>query len=293
MATTFPYATVRSLTALGIFHPARHPYIRPLWARGRSRLSTTRVSLSTEKERKHPQEHGGNNSSSSLQVIQYPASSDVETSLEIQSTASSYVPRSLWPRGWPRGRRRLITTASVPIITEKERRKHLQDGGNNSSPSLQVIQYPASSEVETPLERKSNGDKYPTASSSPANCVTVFFMSASRVSSSTTNNEWKKIPQNIDLVRHFSLADKFHQRILRHFLPSHYPTSVAPGYAQFSLAAFFASVAGSAGMVLSTQCLLLAVGVVGTTQNASIMAGALNWVIKDGMVRNTRLLNPI
>lgn len=81
-----------------------------------------------------------------------------------------------------------------------------------------------------------------------------------------------------------TIAEFWHHHVVRHFLPAEYPTSVAPEYIRFTLAGFAASVAGSAGLVLSTQCLLLAVGVVGTnSQTASIMAGALNWVIKDGI----------
>ena len=70
---------------------------------------------------------------------------------------------------------------------------------------------------------------------------------------------------------------------IKHFLPANYPASVAHGYAKFASYCFVASVAGSAGMVLSTQTLLLAVGVVGSTGQASILAGAINWVIKDGV----------
>jgi Vitamin B6 photo-protection and homoeostasis len=79
-------------------------------------------------------------------------------------------------------------------------------------------------------------------------------------------------------------------KIVSHFLPSNYPHSVAPGYFHFCRGNFVASVAGSAAMVLSTQTLLLAVGVVGSTAAASggaatsgVLAGALNWVLKDGV----------
>lgn len=78
--------------------------------------------------------------------------------------------------------------------------------------------------------------------------------------------------------------------IVLHFLPANYPSSVAPGYGRFAAFGFCASVAGSAAMVLSTQTLLLAVGIVGHHDNtnqshvsASILAGALNWVLKDGI----------
>jgi len=82
---------------------------------------------------------------------------------------------------------------------------------------------------------------------------------------------------------HQKLYLKFQQDVVQHFLPAQFPTSVTPGYARFALFSFVASVAGSAGMVLSTQTLLLAVGVVGSSQSASVMAGAMNWVLKDGI----------
>lgn len=71
--------------------------------------------------------------------------------------------------------------------------------------------------------------------------------------------------------------------VITYFFPARYPESVAPGYARFASFSFCASVGGSAAMVLSTQTLLLAVGVVGSSGKASVMAGALNWVLKDGI----------
>ncbi|KAG7336792.1 Vitamin B6 photo-protection and homoeostasis domain containing protein [Nitzschia inconspicua] len=77
-----------------------------------------------------------------------------------------------------------------------------------------------------------------------------------------------------------------HDSVTVYFLPAQYPKSVAPGYLGFVAFCFSASVAGSAAMVLSTQTLLLAVGIVGSdtstsVASAGIMAGALNWVMKD------------
>ena len=67
-------------------------------------------------------------------------------------------------------------------------------------------------------------------------------------------------------------------------LPAEYPRSVAQGYLRFVSFCFVASVAGSAAMVLSTQTLLLAVGIVGQSSGSNgVMAGALNWVMKDFM----------
>jgi Vitamin B6 photo-protection and homoeostasis len=70
--------------------------------------------------------------------------------------------------------------------------------------------------------------------------------------------------------------------LVAHFLPVGYPRTVAPYYREYALHTFIASIAGSASMVLSTQSLLLAIGVVGATQ-AGILAGAINWVLKDGL----------
>jgi len=71
------------------------------------------------------------------------------------------------------------------------------------------------------------------------------------------------------------------QRVVRHFLPAGYPTSVAPGYKRYIGYCMAANTVGSASMVLSTQTLLLAVGV-GSSATAP-MAAAINWVMKDGI----------
>lgn len=77
-------------------------------------------------------------------------------------------------------------------------------------------------------------------------------------------------------------SDLLYDNGLKHFLPAQYPHSVANGYSSYALYSFGASIAGSAAMVLSTQTLLLAVGVVGSGQ-ASVLAGAFNWILKDGV----------
>lgn len=66
-----------------------------------------------------------------------------------------------------------------------------------------------------------------------------------------------------------------------HFLPANYPHSVCSSYINYASYCFIASIAGSSAMVLSTQALLVAVGV--GTQSAAPMAAALNWVMKDGV----------
>ena len=69
--------------------------------------------------------------------------------------------------------------------------------------------------------------------------------------------------------------------LIHHFLPARYPSSVCPSYATYASYCFLGSVAGSSAMVLSTQALLIAVGV--GDASAAPMAGALNWVMKDGI----------
>jgi len=108
-------------------------------------------------------------------------------------------------------------------------------------------------------------------------------------SSTTTKKSLLDLQSTNDASKdHWSkkLQHSFHEHFLQHFLPARYPYSVTDGYAKFTLYSVAASVAGSAGMVLSTQTLLLAVGVVGSydaSLSAPIMAGALNWVLKDGI----------
>lgn len=99
-------------------------------------------------------------------------------------------------------------------------------------------------------------------------------------------NEWKKVdheplaksrekPQRESSVK---------TQLLTHFLPVGYPASVSPCYGNYAFNTFIASIAGSASMVLSTQSLLLAIGVVGMhSTQAGILAGAINWVLKDGL----------
>jgi hypothetical protein len=93
-------------------------------------------------------------------------------------------------------------------------------------------------------------------------CTTSFLSELSSFKSKDMNNI-----QNIPFIHHF--------------LPANYPHSVCASYTTYASYCFAGSIAGSAGMVLSTQALLLAVGV--GTQSAAPMAAALNWVMKDGV----------
>jgi hypothetical protein len=101
------------------------------------------------------------------------------------------------------------------------------------------------------------------------------------------NNHKRPIDSNNEIQR--LLSTLLYERFLCHFLPRGYPQTVDVGYLSYTYYTFLANVAGSASMVLSTQTLLLAVGIVGHHQGdesimqAGVMAGALNWVLKDGV----------
>ena len=77
------------------------------------------------------------------------------------------------------------------------------------------------------------------------------------------------------------IASKLIERATSKFLPNGYPESVEKGYGAFSVFQFFASSCSSALMVLSTQTLLVAIGL--TSGEALGLSATLNWVIKDGV----------
>ncbi len=70
-------------------------------------------------------------------------------------------------------------------------------------------------------------------------------------------------------------------KVLHHLLPAGYPTSVQSGYSTYVSYCFLANTASTITMVLSTQTLLLAIGV--GTQHAAPISATLNWIIKDGI----------
>ena len=94
-----------------------------------------------------------------------------------------------------------------------------------------------------------------------------FYCSISTLLKSYKNGEYSNIIRNMPFIHHF--------------LPAHFPHSVCPSYTTYASYCLLGSIAGSAAMVLSTQALLIAVGV--GSQTAAPMAAALNWVMKDGI----------
>jgi hypothetical protein len=91
--------------------------------------------------------------------------------------------------------------------------------------------------------------------------------------------KWK--PKSSNTTKKRRITKSMSKSMLSHILPSNYPESVQIGYAKYSMYAFLANSISTATMVLSTQQLLVAVGV-GTASAAPISA-TLNWIIKDGI----------
>ena len=63
--------------------------------------------------------------------------------------------------------------------------------------------------------------------------------------------------------------------------PKDYPYSVGPGYKKYAVGQAIALCLSTAGCVLSTKALLVAIGI--GASSAAPLAGTLNWVIKDGL----------
>jgi hypothetical protein len=72
----------------------------------------------------------------------------------------------------------------------------------------------------------------------------------------------------------------FNQRLKETFLPFGYPQTTHPNYLPYAKWLFLHNILGSACSVLSTQSLLLAVGL---SSGTIPLAATLNWIIKDGL----------
>lgn len=137
---------------------------------------------------------------------------------------------------------------------------------------LTVIQYPASNQVKTTnlLAETSKGNSGLVACYGKDAVAFTFSVDNGRFHSTTIaedqhaarktrdtstheiNDAGSKEATPVTLQLNHWIYDKA-DSMVRHFLPANHPQSVATGYDQFALASFFASIAGSAGMVLSTQ----------------------------------------
>lgn len=102
------------------------------------------------------------------------------------------------------------------------------------------------------------------------------------------NNGWRVIEQekslprqSLDLTSQGDILSKLHAHTIRHLLPSGYPSSVHSSYASYASYSFISSTVSTTTMVLSTQSLLLAVGV--GQEAAAPISATLNWILKDGI----------
>ena len=105
----------------------------------------------------------------------------------------------------------------------------------------------------------------------------------------TNTKNWTKIvipdedKKNYEnrLVSSFEFSGSMYTKMLKHFLPNGYPDSVQQGYARYTILSFCGNVASTTTMVLSTQTLLLAIGV--GQHAAAPISATLNWILKDGI----------
>mgnify|MGYP003385599943 FL=1 len=94
--------------------------------------------------------------------------------------------------------------------------------------------------------------------------------------SDALNSDLKSLHLATKSSNGFSLSS-----IFAHLFPKGYPASVAPGYKKYAVGQAVAMTLSAAGGVLSTKALLVGLGI--GASSAAPMAGALNWIIKDGI----------
>lgn len=164
--------------------------------------------------------------------------------------------------------------------------------GSSRAPrsSLQVIQFPAhNASPHQILEEGRNGldSASPPSSQGPlVEDARVFQLAAQTKTWQEVNlQEYQNQPSietasSSPSIHSLHIHQHIYQLCIMPFLPAHHPRSVASGYNQFAIAHLVANIAGSTAMVLATQRLLVAV----LHPTASgVAAGALNWIVKDGV----------
>ncbi len=98
------------------------------------------------------------------------------------------------------------------------------------------------------------------------------------ISSAKDGDDRKDTKQSLEMV---SLQESIYGYTLKHLLPNGYPNSVHAGYTKYTYFSFVGNVASTTTMVLSTQTLLLAIGV--GQHAAAPISATLNWILKDGI----------
>lgn len=82
---------------------------------------------------------------------------------------------------------------------------------------------------------------------------------------------------------HSALVTRPKRALIKTFLPVDYPHSVAPWYGRYALWQFVQSLVGSAQWVLTTNAMLVGVGLTADPTTLTAWSVTLNWVLKDGI----------
>ena len=88
-------------------------------------------------------------------------------------------------------------------------------------------------------------------------------------------------PSDTTFVPPIKLLESLKYNTIKHLMPNRYPDSVHSSYKKYATYSFIANTASTATMVLSTQSLLLAIGV--GQHAAAPISATLNWILKDGV----------
>ena len=95
------------------------------------------------------------------------------------------------------------------------------------------------------------------------------------------SNENKHYPNEKKQDIPMKLIESLQNNTIKHLMPNNYPLSVHSSYQKYAVFSFIANTASTATMVLSTQSLLLAIGV--GQHAAAPISATLNWILKDGI----------
>lgn len=191
----------------------------------------------------------------------------------------------------------LVSTRSE---TNNDGTVHHPIATKDASYSKMIIQYPSNAPIPVKHENSDGNHhkKYGTNATiyTDAMCDDSV-VNNNRLYTQSTSHAWKE--KKPEIVKNESNNTRYLRRtlydtILIHFVPVQYPISVQqPGYTMYATYSFIAAIAGSASMVISTQILLstmftvtsttTAASSIGTSTSTAATAGALNWVMKDGI----------
>ena len=98
---------------------------------------------------------------------------------------------------------------------------------------------------------------------------------------SNEKDQCKQQSSDTAFVPPIKVLESFKHHTIKHLMPNRYPDSVHSSYKKYAMYSFIANTASTATMVLSTQSLLLAIGV--GQHAAAPISATLNWILKDGI----------